>query len=273
MEGNFAMATSLPGLLANYISTKYMLIVTSESGAFERGISETPYFIDNTLKGEDYLRRAVEVISQLAEKLDEARVAVCRLDPTTLRAFFGLAEGQRSALRCTRHNNLVILRVFADLFIPEFRAAEQYWALTFFRTYHWAYPNEALIEKWNKRFGGSLQIIEKEGRKCLRSRAADYLCDEWEERLLRDVGPTMRDRLRLAVEKIGLIAERLASNEVFARLSDAAGERRAQSISRNVEVSFGDLMERFDSYLDPVLIEKLSCCPTLTMEAEFSLDG
>ncbi|NCO36815.1 MAG: hypothetical protein GW893_23515 [Armatimonadetes bacterium] len=266
------MATSLPGLLANYVSTRHMLVVTAESALFEKGVGDTPYFIDDAQPHETYIKHAANTMDRLARKVDEIRQTPLGMGTADLNAHLGLSDAQRSAVQCTRHNDEVYVKVFADLFVPEFREAERYWAGTFFRAYHWAYPDASLIEKWNTRFGGSLEIVEKAGKRCLRSRDAEYLCDEWEERLLREVGPAMRDRLHRAMERIGAIFEILEESDAFLRLSGAEGERRAQSVKRNLEVSMEDLVNSFDAFRDPVLVQRLSTCPTLTMEVMFDAE-
>lgn len=266
------MSTSLPALLGNYLSTKHMWVVTADSVIFENGPCGMDYQVSSELNEELYVGSLAGVISRLAQRLDAARMCL-RNGSLDLPQQLGLSESQANACQQTRHNNVSYLRVYSDLFVPEFRHAERYWATTFFRTYHNAYPNPVLIDKWNRHFGGRLQLVEREGKRCLLTGQEEVVCEEWEERLLRVVGPEMRERLQRAHAVIEGVEERLRGQgmESFVRFSAAEEERRVQSVRRDLQVSLEDLFQSFDDFRDPRLAEKLSTCPTLTMEAVFEV--
>ncbi len=267
------MSTSLPALLGNYLSTKHMWVVTADSVQFENGTCGVEYHVSYDPNDELYVDALAGVISLLAERLDSARIRL-RNGSLNLPQQLGLSEAQANACQQTRHNDISYLKVYSDLFVPEFRNAERYWATTFFRAYHNAYPDPVLIDKWNRHFGGRLQLVEREGKRYLLTGQGEVACDEWEERLLRVVGPEMRERLQRAHAVIEGVAVRLRDQgmESFLRFSAAEEERRVQSVRRDLQVSLDDLFLSFDSFRDPRLAEKLSTCPTLTMEAVFGVD-
>ena len=99
-------------------------------------------------------------------------------------------------------------------------------------------------------------------------------CDEWEERLLRTVGPEMRGRLQRAQAVLGQVVAALEDQQVesFLGYHAAENERRVQSVRRDLQVSIEDLFSSFDDCCDRELLSRLSTCPTLTMEAVFEVE-
>lgn len=272
--GNGIMSTSLPGLLGNYWNTKHMWLVTAESSLFERDTCREAYLIPSGLSEGSHVRRATEVAYLLAERLNQARHEYPTVDTFDLSDYLGFSESQRSACRHTRYNKTVFLRIFPDLFVPAFREAESYWANTFFRAYHNAYPSPTLIAKWNQYAHGNLSLVEIDGKRHLMTKEESIACDEWEERLLRTIGPEMRGRLQRAQAVLGQVIAAMEDQRVesFLRIHAAQNERRVQSVRRDLQVSVEDLFSSFDDCCDPVLLSRLSTCPTLTMEAVFEVE-
>jgi hypothetical protein len=263
------MAKSLPALAGDFLNTRHMWLVSSDSDLFEKEAVPLDYCMPDAER-QEAAEEGANIIGRLAE-------ALAHLDadqpPLDLADYFGLSEFHISVLcEQTRSGRETRLKLDADLLVPSFREAERYWAWEYHRAYHAAYPDPAIIARWNRFFTGHpVQLMERSGRQYLVSAQGETDCQEWREILETFIAPTMAEKLERARVTIGAISSRLfeRGDVDFLICGCALDERMVQSIRRDFHGTVREFVAALPNLFDPDLFARLEAYPTLTMEKTF----
>jgi len=270
------MSTTLPGLVGNYLNTRHMWLIYSDSSLYDPKELPEAFVIPAELDREAKIARTAEVTARLARRLaeierhfpaeapDRFRVADYFGFPASLSVMFSYVwqEGQQG-----------YVKVDPDLLVPEFRAVEHYWVTTYYQAFHRAYPNEVVLEKARRFLHSPVQVIQENGEKKLLTPESTEICREWEDRLLGEIGPEMERRLAAARDIIQGAVARLfeEGNLDFLIHSCTLNEQWRQSLRRDFHGTWEEFLEAWPHLHDPELFARLSEYPTLSMERFFAL--
>lgn len=131
------MPNSLPALVAGILTSDTVWHVRSDAARFEREAVVPAYYIDPELPVEGQAERATLVATELAQKLMRLRDAYANWPVFDPGAYFDLYPPHLHTL-CRVEETQAVLRVrlYADLLLPAFRAAERFWVESFLPAYH-----------------------------------------------------------------------------------------------------------------------------------------
>lgn len=136
------MPRSLPALASGIVQSHRAWWVRSAAAAFEAVPLVPAYQVEPELDVEGQQRRAAQAMAELAPKvarLVEAYPWWPRFEPGP---YFDLHEGHLGSFcRVEETQRAVRVRLYADLLLPAFRAAERYWVETFLPAYHAAHAH------------------------------------------------------------------------------------------------------------------------------------
>lgn len=136
------MPRSLPALASGIVQSHRAWWVRSAAAAFEQAPLVPAYQVDLELDVEGQQRRAAQVMAELAPKVARLVEAYPWWSPFEPGPYFDLYEGHLSHFcRVEETQRAVRVRVYADLLLPAFRAAERYWVETFLPAYHAAHAS------------------------------------------------------------------------------------------------------------------------------------
>lgn len=270
------MSTTLPGLVGNYLNTRHMWLIHADSSLYDPNELPPEYVIPAELERDVKIARIAEITARLARRLAEIEAHFPRQTPDRFHAaeYFGFPASLSVMFSYVwQEGQQAYVKVDPDLLVPEFRAVEHYWVTTYHQAFHRAYPNEAVLEKVRRFFNSSVRVIEEHGQKKLLMPNATEICREWEERLLREIGPEIERRLAAARDIIQGAVTRLfeEGNLDFIIHSCIFDEQWRQSLRRDFQGSWEEFLEAWPTLHDPELFARLEEYPTLAMERLFAL--
>lgn len=270
------MATTLPALVGNYLNTHHMWLIHADSDLYDGAKLPEEYFIAPELPFEAKIERCAEVVSLLARRLAVVDEQFPRLDIHSFKPhrYFGFPQELGSLFSCIQHEGRELyIKVDPDLLVPEFREAEGYWVKEYFPAFHRAYPNEVVLEKTRRFLGSRVRVVEEGGEKFMLSEDGREKCSDWEDRLLKEIGPEMKRRLAAATEVLqGCTARLFERNDLnFISQSCTLDEQWRQSLRRDFHGTLEEFMAALPNLYDRELFKKLEEYPTLAMERSFPL--
>lgn len=136
------MPRSLPALASGIVQSHRAWWVRSAAAAFEAAALVPAYQVDPGLDMEGQQRRAAQVMAELAPKVARLVEAYPWWSPFEPGPYFDLYDDHLGRFcRVEETLRAVRVRVYADLLLPAFRAAERYWVETFLPAYHAAHAS------------------------------------------------------------------------------------------------------------------------------------
>lgn len=131
------MPNSLPALVAGILTSHTAWHIRSDAARFERELVVPAYYIDPELPVEGQAERATLVAAELAQKLVRLRDAYANWPVFDPGSYFDLYPPHLHTLCRVEETQYVLrVRLYADLLLPAFRAAERFWAESFLPAYH-----------------------------------------------------------------------------------------------------------------------------------------
>ncbi len=138
------MPRSLPALAAGIVQSHQAWTVRSHAARLEEEPLPPVYGIDETLAGAAQSERAGRAAAELAQRLTRLKHAYAAWPVFDPGAYFDLRPCHLAGIcRIEETQQVVRVRLYADLLAPAFRAAERYWVETFLPAYHAGSTSEA----------------------------------------------------------------------------------------------------------------------------------
>jgi hypothetical protein len=270
------MATTLPGLVGNYLNTHHMWLIHADSSFYDAAALPAEYLIPEDLDRDAKIKRTAEVTALLARRLAKVETEFPHDKPDKFRPenYFGFPPSLAIMFSYVRREGKeAYVKVDPDLLVPEFRDVEYYWVTTYHQAFHRAYPNEVALEKTRRFFGSEVRVVKEDGEKKLVTPEATEVCGEWEDRLLHEIGPEMQRRLAAAQDVIqGAVALLFERNNLdFISHSCTLDEQWRQSMRRDFHGTLEEFLQALPDLYDRELFARLEEYPTLAMDRTFSL--
>ncbi len=139
------MPRSLPALVAGILQSDKAWHVRSDAARFEAAPMVPAYSVDAGLPVELQAERAAQAVSELASKIGRLKGAYGSwplFDPGPYFDFYPVQLYSLCRIEETRR--IVRVRLYADLLLPAFRAAERFWVESFLPAYHAGYGGSDL---------------------------------------------------------------------------------------------------------------------------------
>jgi hypothetical protein len=131
------MPSSLPALIAGMLQSDKTWHVRSDAGRFESAPIVPAYAIDPALSVEAQAERVAQSVSELAAKIGRLKEAYGSWPLFEPGPYFDFYPAQLVSLcRVEETRRIVRVRLYADLLLPAFRAAERFWVDSFLPAYH-----------------------------------------------------------------------------------------------------------------------------------------
>jgi len=133
---SFCLPASLPALASAVLQSQRARRVKSAAVLFEQAPLAPAYCVDDDLSLAEQARRAAQTVAELVDKLDRLRAAYSYWPAFDASPFFDLYPGHAASLfRVEETRYTLRIRLYCDLLIPAFRAAERYWVEGFLPLY------------------------------------------------------------------------------------------------------------------------------------------
>lgn len=131
------MPRSLPALAAGILQSHQAWTVRSDAARLAMEPLPPVYHTDEALAGAAQAERVARAVAELAQKLTRLKHAYAAWPVFDPGAYFDLYPCHLAALcRVEETQQIVRVRLYADLLAPALRAAERYWIETFLPAYH-----------------------------------------------------------------------------------------------------------------------------------------
>lgn len=139
------MPKSLPALAAGILQSNQAWRVRSDAARFEIESPPPAYHIDDEPRGRVQSERLAQAVAELAQKLARLKVAYSAWPVFDPGAYFDLYPCHLAGLsRVEETQQIVRVRLYADLLAPAYRAAERYWVESFLPAYHAGFSGDAI---------------------------------------------------------------------------------------------------------------------------------
>ncbi len=139
------MPKSLPALAAGILQSHQAWRVRSEAARFEIDYPPPAYHVDEGLEGAAQSERLAQTVAELAQKLARLKYAYGAWPLFDPGAYFDLYPCHLASLsRVEETQQIVRVRLYADLLAPAFRIAERYWVESFLPAYHAGFSGDAI---------------------------------------------------------------------------------------------------------------------------------
>ena len=140
LQTNLAEVRSVPALAAKMRQIDTCAIPASYTEIFKRRSLSPAYLVQNRVEARE-VQTGVTTIAQAADKLRRLSRAYGEWQEFDIPAFFDLwPEHAPHLVHVEERVSTVNVTFFADLLLPSFQRAEQYWAREFFPAYQTARP-------------------------------------------------------------------------------------------------------------------------------------
>ncbi|MEA3336958.1 MAG: hypothetical protein U9R25_13685 [Chloroflexota bacterium] len=131
------MPSSLPALVAGILQSNQAWRIRSAAEYIEKAPIVPAYLIDGELPLDELPGRAVQVVHELVQKLSRLGDAYGNWPLFEAAPYFDLYPAHmRDFCRVEETSHVVRVRLYADLLLPVFRAAERFWVHSFLPAYH-----------------------------------------------------------------------------------------------------------------------------------------
>lgn len=141
------MPSSLPALVAGILQSDKAWHVRSDAARFESAAIVPAYAVDPVLPVEAQAERVAQAVSELAAKVARLKEAYGSWPLFEPGAYFDLYPAQLISLcRVEETRHIVRVRLYADLLLPAFRAAERVWVESFLPAYHAGFGGSDLAD-------------------------------------------------------------------------------------------------------------------------------
>jgi hypothetical protein len=119
--------------------------VRTDAARFELEYPPPAYHVDEELEGKAQSEQLAQALAELAQKLARLKHAYAAWPVFDPGAYFDLYPCHlASASRVEETQQIVRVRLYADLLAPAFRMAERYWVESFLPAYHAGFSGDAI---------------------------------------------------------------------------------------------------------------------------------